>query len=198
MKATPYFFAVITTFCLGLLCSCATHDPIPPILPPETSFNRDAGRGGELFLTLHLENGEELLFLVDTGAPGVCLDKSLEPKLGKCLWIQPVHEFYGIKRMKMFRAQNLYLGHTRLQTGNWFSTADLKALSSVMARETHNRPLMGILGMSCLKHYCIQLNFANSTMRFLDPHDLKTEDLGKAFPLTPARGCFSIREILWV
>ena len=49
-----------------------------------------------------------MLFLVDTGAPGVCLDKSLEPKLGKCLWTQPVHEFYGIKRMKMFRAQNLY------------------------------------------------------------------------------------------
>jgi hypothetical protein len=187
---------VITTSCLGLLCSCATSDSIHPNLPPETSFNRDAGRGGDLFLTLHLENGEDLLFLVDTGAPGVCLDKSLEPKLGECFWVKPVHEFYGIKRMKIFRAQNLHLGRTQLQTGNWFSTADLKTISNVMAKGTHNRPLMGILGMSCLKHYCIQLDFATGTMRFLDSQQLKRADLGKAFSLTYHGGTPSIRENL--
>jgi hypothetical protein len=196
MNTIRYSFIVITSFWLGLLCSCATRDSIRPNLPAKTSFNRDAGRGGELFLTLRLENGEELLFLVDTGTPGVCLDKSLEPKLGKCYWIQWVHEFYGITRMKLFRAQNLYLGHTQLQTGNWFSTADLKTLSNAMARGTHNRPIMGILGMSCLKHYCIQLDFAASTMRFLDSDKLNTVDLGKAFPLSTIGGKASIRENL--
>jgi hypothetical protein len=136
------------------------------------------------------------MFLLDTGSPGVCLDKSLEPKLGKCLWIQPVHEFYGIKTMKLFRAQKLYLGNTQLQTGNWFSTADFKTLSSVMARGTHNRPVMGILGMRCVEHYCVQLDFTTSTMRFLDSDRLKTDDLGKAFPLTDSGGHRFIRENL--
>src|SRR5207244_10946810 len=77
--------------CLGLLSSCATapiwfpDDSIRPSLPADASLNKGAGRGDELYLTLRLETGEELLFVVDTGSPCTVFDKSLEPKLGKRL-----------------------------------------------------------------------------------------------------------------
>ena len=35
-----------------------------------------------------------------------------------------------------------------------------------------------------MKNYCIQLDFAAAKMRFFDPDDMESNDLGKAFPLT--------------
>jgi len=55
------------------------------------------------------------------------------------------------------------------------------------ATEPH-RPIQGILGMDCLRHYCLQLDFAANKMRFLDPARPGTKDLGKAFPLTFSSG----------
>jgi hypothetical protein len=43
---------------------------------------------------------------------------------------------------------------------------------------------MGILGMDCLRHYCLQLDFDAHTIHFPDPERLEPEGLGKAFPLT--------------
>ena len=88
--------------CLMILSSCATapiwfvDDSIRPPLPAETSLNKGAGRGDNLFVTLRLETGEELLFLVDTGSPCTVLDKSLEPELGKRLGITKVKWFHEI------------------------------------------------------------------------------------------------------
>jgi hypothetical protein len=56
-------------------------------------------------------------------------------------------------------------------TGKRIYTSDLKHPS-------------GILGMDCLKHYCIQLDFAARKMRFLNPGQVNAAELGKAFPLT--------------
>jgi hypothetical protein len=44
-------------------------------------------------------------------------------------------------------------------------------------------PVMGILAMDCLKHYCIQLDFQAGKMRFLDPKNLDVQQLGKPLPL---------------
>lgn len=52
-------------------------------LPVETSTNSKAGE--PLVATVHLENGQKLLVLVDTGTHESILDKSLEPSLGKPL-----------------------------------------------------------------------------------------------------------------
>jgi hypothetical protein len=50
----------------------------------------------------------------------------------------------------------------------------------------------GILGMDCLRHYCIQLDFAARKIRFLDPDHLQTDGLGKAFPIANFSGEVSI------
>ena len=42
---------------------------------------------------------------------------------------------------------------------------------------------MGILGMDCLRHYCIQLDFGAGKMRFLNHNQIDAGKLGKAFPL---------------
>ena len=169
--------------CLMLLCSCSTRaiwsggDSLRPPLPPETSFNKDAGHGNHLFVRLHLANSEDLLFGVDTGSPYTMLDKSLEPILGKRLGkMKFAYEWAGSATVDGYEAPKLYLGGVQLLTGDRVFTDDLKRMGDDL-------PLMGILGMDCLRHYCIQLDFAADKMRFLDPDQPTSENLGKAFPL---------------
>jgi hypothetical protein len=141
-------------------------------------MNKDAGRGDWLIVTLRLESGEELPFIVDTGSPVVCFDKSLEPKLGKRFGPCTFSNF-GVKRKGgRYAAPKLYLGNTPLLTGNRIYTWDFKQAAS-----DEGRPIMGVLGMDCLRHYCIQLDFEAGKMRFLNPNCLDATKLGQAFPL---------------
>ena len=181
--------------CLVLLSSCAkthyfasrpwftapiwfAHDSIRPPLPAETSLNKGAGRGDVIYLTLRLESGEELLFLADTGAPFTLLDKSLEPKLGRRSGTTIVGWLGGKGRGGVYRAPKLYLDRTELLTAPWVLTLDLTPLPLLPGR-----PVRGILGMDCLRHYCVHLDFESGKMRFLDPDHPGIEDPGKAFPL---------------
>ena len=189
MKKFPVYL------CLLVLCSCATgkkqsEEGGTVRLPAETSFNQDAGWGGPkdcLCLNLHMENGTNLLFFLDTGMPFTVLDKSLEPELGKSLGKTRISNLWsGETTFDEFAAPKLFLGDTPLSTGGRIFTDDLSQMPS-------DYPLMGILGMDCLRHYCIQLNFDTKQLRFLDARHLKTEDLGRAFPLNLSSGQVSTR-----
>src|ERR1039458_3362578 len=50
---------------LMFLCSCAPENALGATLPADVPINQEAGRGGWLVVTLRLESGEELPFLVD-------------------------------------------------------------------------------------------------------------------------------------
>src|SRR5215469_2924286 len=76
----PFFCGIAA---MMLLSSCATKQPVPSQLPADTAMNRGAGRGDPLIVTIELEDGEKLPFMVDSGAPFTCFDKSMEPVLGK-------------------------------------------------------------------------------------------------------------------
>jgi hypothetical protein len=172
-------------FLVTVLCSCATRKwytptaSIPHLLPNEIAFtdlNGTAGRGGNLFLTLRLEDGQELAFLVDTGSPVTVLDKSLVPKLGER--VASGEAFFPLHERResggIYRAPAIFLGNTRLLTGRWVITSDLAAMSG--------GPLGGILGMDCLRFYSVQLDFEQNVLRFLDlnaPH----VDSGRPFPM---------------
>ena len=181
----------VPVFFLILLCSCASEKPVHTQLPAEASFNETARRGDPLLITLTLESGEPLLFLVDTGSPRTYLSRSLEPKLGKRLGTKTATwGFYGKRKDGLYEAPKLYLNNIRLQLGDQIETDD-------MGGEYAGTPLSGILGMDCLRHYCIQLDFAKSRMLFLNPDDLKNRDLGKAFRLeTIFGGIFTDADIL--
>lgn len=159
----------------------ATAIPNGPQLPADVPMNEEAGRGGKLFVTLRLDDGEELPFLLDTGASGTVLDKSLEPKLGKQLGTEPSNSWGGKGKANTYAAPKLYIGDTPLLTGNKVWTTDL------------NHP-SGILGMDCLKHYCVQLDFQSGKMRFLNSAGLNTNELGARYPLILKGGLPYIRE----
>jgi hypothetical protein len=171
---------------LALLCSCVTRNwytpasSTPRIVPPEIAFtdlNGPAGRGGNLFLTLRFEDREELVFMVDTGSPVTVLDQSLAPRLGER--VATGEAFFPLHKRRepagIYRAPPIYLGNTRLLTGRWIITEDLVAMTG--------GPLNGILGMDCLQHYCVQLDFAENALRFLDLNGPLRPDLGRPFPM---------------
>ena len=178
---------------LLLLNSCAAaprpvaNDSVRPELPAEASFNESAGRGDLLYVTLRLNNAEELLFALDTGSPVTVLDKSLEPRLGLRLGAaEVVFPNFGTKSGHVYAAPQLYLSGTRLLTGTWVVTDNLERIPFP------NRQVRGILGMDCLRHYCVQLDFPSRKIRFLDPDNLLTTVLGKAFPLTFSSGLVTV------
>lgn len=166
------------------LCSCALVRPPAPIapahdLPADVPLNPDAGRGNEWFLFLHLAGGEPLAFLVDTGSPVTIFDQSLEPQLGSRLGTMDMWNFGAKSTMGIFAAPPLYLGGTPLvRTGTNVETTDFRALSAKAGL-----PIMGVLGMDYLRHYCLQLDFNAGQLRFLDPDHLATASLGRAYPL---------------
>jgi len=142
-------------------------------------MNKGAGRGGWLIVTLRLESGEELPVVVDTGASGTMIDKSLESKLGKPLGAE-MSQSWGVKKTNnVYAAPKLYLGGTPLMmAGTGLVTSDCKDVSSAVGR-----PIMGILGMDVLEHYCLQLDFAAGKMRFLDDEKAGKQEWGKPFPI---------------
>jgi hypothetical protein len=178
---------------LLLLCSCATGEPIRSQLPADVAFNKDAGRGTWLFVTLRLESGEQLPFLVDTGAPWTFFDKSREPKLVKRLDTATLWNF-GVKHEgRTYAAPKLYLGGTLvMMTGTNVGTLDCKEIYTKAGR-----PVLGILGMDCLEHYCIQVDFAARKVRFLNEETANKKGWGKPFPLTALdNGCLLANENL--
>ena len=157
-----------------LLCAQAIAGPQ---LPTDVIINKDAGRGGYLIVTLRLESGQELPFIVDTGSPMTLLDKSFEPKLGKRLGKMTVTTVKdGKQKGYRYAAPKLFLGNTLLLTGNSVVTSDFNPRNFGSA--------VGILGLDCLRHYCIQMDFATGKMRFLNPNSVNVAESGKEFPLT--------------
>src|SRR6185312_14012192 len=91
---------LMVCLCLVLECSCTTQRFLPSNFATETSFNKDAGLGNNLFITVNLEGGEKLLFVVDTGCPDTVLSKTLESKLGERLGTKKArYGVYGRRRV---------------------------------------------------------------------------------------------------
>ena len=191
MKIILHVRALGTILSLSFLCSCATNPHSPAIaaateLPADTVINQDAGRGCHLTVILRLEDGEEMLFMVDTGSPITLLDKSLESKLGRRRDTKTISfPGGGPERAGLYAAPKLYLGNTKLMIGNFVAVHDFNAHSSGT-----NSSVMGILGMDCLRHYCIQLDFDAEKIRFLKSDQVEAAELGTAFPLTFFRGFY--------
>jgi hypothetical protein len=165
---------------VGLLLGCcnANAEAIQPLLPADVAINKEAGRGGWVIISLRMESGEELRMIVDTGAPGTLLDKSLEPKLGNRLDTGTIRSFRGEQEGDLYAAPTFYLGDVPLMGNSNLLTADFKKLLPPL-----DPPVLGILGMDCLRHYCLQMDFEAGKMRFLDSHHFNADGLGKGFPL---------------
>lgn len=156
-------------------------------LPPETPFNASAGRGDLIWLNLRSDTAEDYPFGVDTGATVTVLDKSWERKLQPAKSKPLVGARWPISGV--FEAPPLLLGGVQLHTGKIVATEDLAA-------HFPGRLVAGILGMDCLGHYCLQFDFEENKLRFLEPGALNGQNPGQAFPIKPLRGCFFINDNL--
>lgn len=148
-------------------------------LPPEITLNRNTGRGGGIIVTLRLADGQEIPVALDTGSAVSLIDQALEPKLGPRLGKSSVTMFESPRQTSgIYATPGLYLGNVPLMTAPHIRTYDFK-----------NWKIKGLLGMDCLKHYCLQLDFDAEKMRFLNRDQLDTNDLGRAYPIIfPASG----------
>jgi len=152
-------------------------------LPPEQTIPESVGRGDPLVLPIRVSSAKEetsALFRIDTGATVTMLDKSFEPTLGARLGKEQLNNVFenGRKRMEKahrYAAPKLYVGGVRLKTGDTILTSDTFASAGDRCQ--------GTLGMDCLKHYCIQVDFAAHKARFLESDGLKRGTLGRAFPI---------------
>jgi hypothetical protein len=150
-------------------------------LPAEVAINKEAGRGGHLIVKLRVGSGEEVPFLVDTGAPITVLDKSFERMLDERLLTVELRSSLGVQQSGMHAAPKLYLQDVPLRTDSYMLTF---AFNHGWARRAG---IKGILGMDCLRHYCVQLDFQAGKMRFLDPNTLDRANLGKAYLVEPSQ-----------
>jgi len=162
--------------CLRLLCVVARTESSE--LPPELAMNYAAGRGGWIIVPLQLEGGEELRFVVDTGSPITFIDESLAPKLGECAATMMFHSSMGRQHSGVYLAPKLRLGGALLQTDKYVATISCKRLSDYAHEQ-----IMGVLGVDCLRHYCVQLDFQAGEMRFLGRDNVNSNEVGKSFPL---------------
>ena len=163
---------------LLLLCSPLRGYPVPAMLPADVAMNKGAGCGTWLIVKLQVE-GEELPFMVDTGSPITLFDQSLEPKLGKRFGDATFTSPAGGKHESgIYLAPKLYLGGAQLSTDTYVVSYPFRSLSS----RSHQQ-VMGILGMDCLRHYCVQFDFQRGKMCFLGSAPTNTAELGKAFPM---------------
>jgi len=156
-------------------------------------MNKDAGRGNFIFITVRMHDGEALPFVLDTGAFSTLLDKSLEPKLGHRIDSGTLRVFGAAHRVGQYEAPALYVGGTALMmTGPYIFSDDLKGLSNYAGR-----PVLGMIGMDILAHYCVQFDFAANKVRFLDGQHPDTNAWGTPFALTDVGdGCFAISQNL--
>ncbi len=189
---------------LLFLCSCAAPRSNSPLivplshtsavkLPGEATMNKDAGRGNWVFVTVRLADGQPLPCVLDTGAFSTLFDKSLEPELGRRIDSGTLHVFGTAHRMNQYEAPALYLENTPLMmTGPYIFTDNLTNLSNYAGR-----PVLGMIGMDILAHYCVQFDFTANKVRFLDAHHSDTADWGTSFPLIDVGdGCFAVSQNL--
>lgn len=143
-------------------------------------------------ITLRLENGKKLPFVIDTGSPWTLFEKEQASNLGKSSGSMDFWNFGSQQEMAIYKAPKLYLGRTRLiMTGTNVAAFDRKQLSNP------GFPVIGILGMDVLGNYCIQLDFKARKIRFLDGEHADKSGWGKAFPLIAlSDGCPLIGENL--
>ena len=189
MNVARLYRVTITVIGLILLCSCATPPArLPVVVVP---MNKEAGAGDLLLIPLRLNDKGEHLFVLDTGAPVTMLDLSFGSELGQPTGSNRVISIFGTNYTLRFRSPSLYLGDTRLQTATWVVAWDLERMSAALSQfNGSSHRLAGVLGMDCLQHYCLQLDFEGRAVRFLDSNRLHSEELGAAYRLsTDRQGC---------
>lgn len=166
---------------LGLLTapwSATSAAPPRPALPPETPLVTISGHYGWPVIAAQLGNGTVVHMIVDTGAPCTLFDSSLRGRLRAPVGTIRIDSARGSQSGELNPAPGISVQGVPLMVGSNVVTLEMHRLLPPL--QPH---IDGVLGMDCLCHYCVQLDFRARQLRFLDPSQLDTNELGQAFIL---------------
>ena len=111
--------------------------------------------------------GKNYLFLVDSGTTSVVLDESFRRHLGT-----PVAEMkaaYSLpgsssQAVKFYRCPDIFLGSFNIKRCGHVAVLDMSPFSSL-----YGYPIAGIIGMSVLRNFVVEINIASGMTRILAP-----------------------------
>lgn len=167
---------------VSLWCSGVPSNSVQTPRPADVTMNDEAGYGGLLIVTVRSESGEELSMVLDTGCPETGFDGSMAPKLGNSIGTETFWNFGVAHPSPLYAPPRLYLRGVQLQMSSTnVGIYDCRGVSAFVGR-----PIMGILGMDVLKHYCVQLDFKARKVRFLDDEHSNKQEWGEPFALADA------------
>ncbi|HTI71893.1 MAG TPA: hypothetical protein VMF06_18095 [Candidatus Limnocylindria bacterium] len=147
-------------------------------LPGEVTISQDIKIGAAIYLTLTLENGTPVVVLLDTGSAVTHLDESLVPYLGpKKGTTEVIFPAMGWITAALYNQPKLFLNGT-----------ELKAEGKVQVYPFRLRPssgteIRGILGLNCLKHYCLQIDPEAGKLRFLKSGHFQKSEAGRYYSM---------------
>lgn len=171
----PFLRPIFTAVFLHFLWSNSAAAQTVPAIP----FDANWINKGVLAVPLRFEPLDKpLLFIIDTGSPITLIDKSFNRLLGKRKG-RLNYQAWDLKaKGATYEAPKFFAGETQLLTGSNILTCNLKQFSPDFVY-----PLVGVLGMDSLQHYCLQVDFSARQIRFLDSLTDQSKMPGKQFPI---------------
>jgi len=144
-------------------------------------FKIDVRRLGCILLPVKID-GQECLFVFDTGASAPIIDVSLKSKLDGPKGKVKVATLGKSMMLDVFDAPEAFLGPFNLKEGGYVTCMDLTVFSQHIGRR-----ICGIIGMSFLKRHVVQIDFDNERLLFLRASKDFDETWGVEFPITFGR-----------
>ncbi len=123
-------------------------------------------------------NGKQSYFLVDTGCSTTVLDKSAFPQLQPQETNVNVATSAGRTDFSFFNPPDLRVGVFELENFGAVVRTDLSAKERMS-----KKPVIGILGMSALNEFILQIDFDSRKFRFLMPDHRPHPDWGEVVPM---------------
>ena len=158
---------------------CCSQEMGGRALPPEIPLDPDAMLGsGRIYFSLKTADGTRVEAIADTGADHAVLDISLVPHLGLKLGNDTAFfPAVGQGEAAVYSLPKMFLGGVPLELGR---TGYVLPFRKKPSKDSDVRAL---IGLDCLKHYCMQIDPVAGKVRFLDPAKLDKASLGSAIKM---------------
>ena len=162
---------VLTIFVSLCICVLFFPDVCATVLQSSEEITRQEvlaeftfTKGEDIILLPVKFRGEEHLFIFDTGASWIMFDTSFENTLGNTRGSEIVNTHGKPIRVEFFDAPEIFLGPINMQDSGQLGCMDLKRVNLALGKK-----LSGIIGMSFLKKYVIQIDYDEGKLLFLEP-----------------------------
>jgi hypothetical protein len=142
----------------------------------------DIAKNGRLITLPVKVGGKEYQFLLDTGSNCCGFDATFRPSLGTRIRAREVITAAGPRTLDFYNAPEAFLGNIRLEQRYPVACFDIEMLRCVSDLE-----IRGIIGMSVLGNYVVQVDFDRGKLRLLEPEGVGHPEWGEHVPIVRNR-----------